>query len=381
MSTPASHVTPPARSRYIMIGGFLGAGKTTAVARLARRLKDQGLRVGLITNDQGNQLVDTAMLASHGFAVEEIAGGCFCCRFNSLMEAAKKLSAETRPDIFIAEPVGSCTDLVATVTYPLRRIYGTDFSIAPLSVLVDPVRAARIFGLEEGGKFSEKVLYIYRKQIEEADIIVINKCDLVEPSRLEKLRGALVRSFPRAELSEVSARTGAGLDQWFDRIANAEQPGRPVMEVNYETYAEGEALLGWLNATVQLSCPEPFDGNAVLDQLARDIQEQLSESKAEIAHFKMTLDHGNSFGDLGIINLVRNDYVPELSQRLADPLESGQLIINLRAEIAPEILRDAVTKGLERCGTKNLGLTLDLEHLEHFRPGKPVPTHRLSTMT
>src|SRR5687767_1134640 len=93
------------QARYIMIGGFLGAGKTTAVLRLARHLTEQGQRVGLITNDQGNQLVDTAMLTSQGFPVEEISGGCFCCRFNSLVDAAKKLSAETRPDVFVAEPV------------------------------------------------------------------------------------------------------------------------------------------------------------------------------------------------------------------------------------------------------------------------------------
>jgi G3E family GTPase len=143
------------KARYIMIGGFLGAGKTTAVAKLAKHLSAQGLRVGLITNDQGSQLVDTAMLAAHGFPVEEISGGCFCCRFNSLVDAAKKLSAETRPDIFIAEPVGSCTDLVATVSYPLRRIYSDAFTIAPLSVLVDPIRAMRVLGLSLGGRFSD----------------------------------------------------------------------------------------------------------------------------------------------------------------------------------------------------------------------------------
>lgn len=168
------------KARYIMIGGFLGAGKTTAVAELAKKLTAQGLRAGIITNDQGRNLVDTAMLRAKGFQTEEIPGGCFCCRFNSLVDAASKLSAETRPDVLIAEPVGSCTDLVATVTYPLRRIYGESFSVAPVSVLLDPVRAARIFGAEKGAAFSDKVRYIFTKQVEEADIVVVNKCDMVD---------------------------------------------------------------------------------------------------------------------------------------------------------------------------------------------------------
>src|SRR5947207_3407813 len=96
------------KTRYIMIGGFLGAGKTTAIAGLAQRLSRQGQRVGLITNDQGSGLVDTAMLRSRGFATEEIPGGCFCCRFNSLLDAARRLTAQSKPDVFIAEPVGSC---------------------------------------------------------------------------------------------------------------------------------------------------------------------------------------------------------------------------------------------------------------------------------
>src|SRR5436189_3300406 len=210
-NVPSSEFRVPSlpKARYLMIGGFLGAGKTTSVARLAEQLTKQGLRVGLITNDQGTELVDTAMLRSRGFATEEIPGGCFCCRFNSLVEAAQKLTDATRPDVFIAEPVGSCTDLVATVTYPLRRIYGEHFSIAPLSVLVDPVRAARVFGLEPGGQFSEKVLYIYRKQLEEADVIAINKCDLLDATRLEALQTKLRDAFPKAEVITASARAGA----------------------------------------------------------------------------------------------------------------------------------------------------------------------------
>ena len=83
-------------ARYIMIGGFLGAGKTTAVARLARYLTDQGKQVGLICNDQSTGLVDTTLLRSQGFSVEEITGGCFCCRFNSLLDAADNSVVCTR---------------------------------------------------------------------------------------------------------------------------------------------------------------------------------------------------------------------------------------------------------------------------------------------
>src|SRR5262247_2732238 len=195
-----------------MVGGFLGAGKTTAMLRLAEHLTNHGRRVGLITNDQSQGLVDTSMVTAKGYPVEEITGGCFCCRFNSLTDAAERLTRDARPDVFLAEPVGSCTDLRATVQYPLRRLYGDDYRVAPLSVLVDPNRAARVLGLETGSGFSAKVLYVYEKQLEEADIIVVNKSDLLDDKRREALERALRARFPQADVVTVSARTGANLD-------------------------------------------------------------------------------------------------------------------------------------------------------------------------
>ena len=320
------------KARYIMVGGFLGAGKTTAILKAAQLLRARGLRVGLITNDQSYGLVDTALLGSHGFAVEEITGGCFCCKFKSLVEASEKLSAQSRPDTFIAEPVGSCTDLKATVDYPLRRMYGDDFQIAPLSVLVDPVRAMRILGLEEGTSFSRKVVYIYRKQLEEAEVIVVNKADLLPPERLEALTAALKREFPLARVHVMSARGGEGLEQWVGLITAASPRLAGAMEVDYDTYAEGEALLGWLNATASLqSAGEAFDGNALLAGLATSLQASLREQGTEIAHLKMTLTPDEDGGDIAVANLVRADGRPELSHTLREPLESGQLILNLRA--------------------------------------------------
>jgi G3E family GTPase len=374
----ATMKTTPGKARYIMIGGFLGAGKTTAVGKLARHLKDQGRRVGLITNDQGRNLVDTATLRSQGFATEEIPGGCFCCRFNSLVDAAQKLTQETRPEVFIAEPVGSCTDLVATVTYPLRRLYGDDFTVAPVSVLVDPIRALRVFGLEKGGSFSDKVIYIYNKQLEEADLIVISKCDLLDAERLGRLRRLLAEKFPGKVILTISSRYDINLEEWFFRLTRDEQSTRQAMDVDYQVYAEGEALLGWLNCTVQVARPGGFASDDFLRQLAKNVQERLQE--AEVAHLKMTLSPAdNLLGEIAAVNLVRNDFVPELSVKLENPVESGQLIVNLRAEAPPDILAEAVRDALAATAAAFPGLNATLEHLEKFRPGKPSPTHRFTT--
>lgn len=367
------------RPDYIMVGGFLGAGKTTAMLRLAEHLSARGRRVGLITNDQSHGLVDTAQARARGYPVREITGGCFCCRFTSLTDAADELADEAKPDAFLAEPVGSCTDLRATVQYPLRRLYGDNYRIAPLSVLVDPIRALRMLGVETGRAFSPKVHYVYSKQLEEADLIVINKIDLVEPARLARLEEALHERYPRAELHAVSAREGTGLDAWFARLADFDPESWPPPSVDYDEYAEGEALLGWLNVTARLAAAAPFDGNRVLAELAALVQERLVAAGFEIAHLKMTLTPDEEIGDLGVLNLVASDRTPEQVHVLHAPLSTGELIVNLRAEGSPDELHAAVTNGLAAVAS-SCGATAVTTHTEHFRPSRPVPTHRVLTV-
>jgi Ni2+-binding GTPase involved in maturation of urease and hydrogenase len=367
------------KAQYYMIGGFLGAGKTTAVAALAQHLTQAGLRVGLITNDQGSELVDTSMLRARGFATEEIPGGCFCCRFNSLVDAAKKLTVEARPDAFVAEPVGSCTDLMATVSYPLRRMYGDRFNIAPLSVLVDPIRAQQIFGLRAGRSFSEKVVYIWRKQIEEADIVVVSKVDLLGPEALEELRGRIEKEFPGKQIVEVSVRSGTGVAEWFELLGRSKPAISGAMQIDYDVYADGEALLGWLNATLRVDSPAPIDSAEMLQRLAGEMQMALGE--LEIAHLKMTFSPDDSLaGEIAALSVVRSGLVAELTLRLEEPVSAGELIVNCRAEAAPEDLRGALDKGVLKMRKLYPRGEFKLEHAEQFRPGRPNPTHRLTSV-
>ncbi|HBT77267.1 MAG TPA: hypothetical protein DEB39_10180, partial [Planctomycetaceae bacterium] len=77
-------------TKLILVGGFLGSGKTTLLAEAAKTLTAEGKTVGLITNDQAPDLVDTRLLSRiDGLvgkgpegSVVEVSGSCFCCNFN-----------------------------------------------------------------------------------------------------------------------------------------------------------------------------------------------------------------------------------------------------------------------------------------------------------
>jgi G3E family GTPase len=367
------------QARYVMIGGFLGAGKTTAMVRFASHLNGAGHRVGLITNDQSSGLTDTRIVEHAGFPVREITGGCFCCRFNSLMAAADGLSRDSAPDVFLAEPVGSCTDLKATVSYPLRRLYGEQFVVAPFSVMVDPIRAARVLGLEPGRRFSPKVQYVYEKQLEESDFIVINKIDVVAHDRIAALRSALEDRYSTARIFAVSAREGTGLASWFDAVLESADQSRSSLAIDYDIYADGEALLGWLNCTAELSGGE-LDGNAWLESLVAGIQHGLHIQSIEIAHLKATLVSPDAADELAVVQAAGSEATPQASYRLEAPIRSGELVINLRAEGDPELLQmitlDCLTQAAQLAG-----VTATIRHEEHFRPSRPVPTHRLAGLT
>ena len=81
--------------KLIFVGGFLGSGKTTALAGIAKRLLKLGKRVGIVTNDQSDNLADTVivreLLGELGVPVEEVVAGCFCCKFEELIDNIEKI--------------------------------------------------------------------------------------------------------------------------------------------------------------------------------------------------------------------------------------------------------------------------------------------------
>src|SRR5687767_3566513 len=148
-----------------LIGGFLGSGKTTAIQKACTTLQRKGVRVGVVTNDQGQQLVDSGYMAGFNIPVEEVTNGCFCCNYSDLEQRIQHLQAVHQPEIIFAESVGSCTDLVATVLHPLQQFH-PDIRVA-IAVFAD---ACVLPALLKGSRIlHDQVKYIYKKQLDEAD--------------------------------------------------------------------------------------------------------------------------------------------------------------------------------------------------------------------
>ena len=360
-------------ARFVMVGGFLGAGKTTTVARLAKLYQSRGLRVGVVTNDQAHDLVDTNALRAQGLAVEEVPGACFCCRFDDLVGRVGALEGAQRPDVILAEPVGSCTDLVATVVQPLKDLYAGRFEVAPYAVLFKPSHGLRILRNQPAGGFSPKAAYIFTKQLEEADAIVINRIDELSATEADELEALVRGRFPNTPALRASATTGAGFDAFAELLDQSGGFGRKILNIDYDTYAEGEAELGWLNATARLTADAPFDLDALLTALLGDLAAVCRTLGGEVAHLKLIgMDDASAFA---VGNLVSSDTAPKLSLPSGLKPTAADLIVNARVAVDPAALEVEVKRAvLERC--TGFGVRAEFRTSQSLRPGRPVPTHR-----
>ncbi len=359
--------------RFVPIGGFLGAGKTTAMLQIGRMLEARGERVAVVTNDQGGDLVDTELSRSANLAgVGEITGGCFCCKLDDLAAVIGELESEVSPTVIIAEAVGSCTDLQATVVRPLRQLHGRRLSVAPLTVVVDPLRytiMSQFWRPELGAE--PDMTYLYRHQLDEADIIAVNKVDLLSPGELDWVRRDIRTRFPHAAISSMAARTGEGLEELLGRWAS--QGDRRAFDIDYQRYGAAEAELAWTNQVFVLRAVR---GDFVPARWTRAFLEAFRRAVAAdalIGHVKIRMSTAAGSTKASLTHAERDiDFDGELST----PAGRAEVVLNARVQVSPAEL-DALLDRTLRTTNDEMGTESESRRGDIFRPGFPVPTHRM----
>src|SRR6056297_3072144 len=363
-----------AHAHFIMIGGFLGAGKTTLISQLARRLQVDGKHVCIVTNDQAAGLVDTELLKSQGFDVNEVAGSCFCCNFDGLTGAIAEFDGRQKPDVVLAEPVGSCTDLIATIAIPMQERLGTEFTHSPYAVVLKPSHGMRILTGQGRGGFSPKAEYIFLKQLEESELIIINRIDELPAEQIAILREAIEQRFPGRRIVLASAKTGQNLDEVYEALLQTAPQRDTTMQVDYDVYADGEAELGWLNARARLTSQGlAIELDRVVVELVEGLKSRFAAIDAEPAHLKVLATDGQH---ASVANLISSDSSTMLSVSSESADREVTLTINARVRVDPQDLEQAVRGSLQAI-TESLQSELTLLDLRSFRPGRPEPTHRV----
>jgi G3E family GTPase len=173
----------------LVIGGYLGAGKTTLVNHLLRHA--DGKRLAIMVNDFGEISIDADLIVSQDGNVLTLAGGCVCCSVGSdLMSALIELSERTpAPDMVLIETSGVA--LPAAVARSARLAPGIAIDAVVVLVDAETVRA------RAGDPYVGDTVC---QQLQEADLLILNKLDLIDATALESLQDWLVEQAPQARI-------------------------------------------------------------------------------------------------------------------------------------------------------------------------------------
>lgn len=358
-----------APTRLVVVGGFLGSGKTTLLWKAARRLQEAGREVGLVTNDQAPDLVDTALLSQEGLYVREVVGACFCCNFHALMETVENMRTEGTAEIILAEPLGSCADISATLLQPLRASYSDRYSVGPFSVLTDAVPLRDVLAGLDGEQHPD-VAYIFRKQLEEADIIVVNKIDELGRGERRRVKELLRAEFPEHPVHWLSALEGKGVDEWLGAVKEGESGGARTLQIDYDRYSRGERALGWLNAVVRIrGLGSRAHWPTFCSELLESLRSAFRAGEVMIGHLKVLLSTSMGYC-VGNVTGVRREVSVQSAMRGVPPRATATL--NARVAMAPSELEDIVRESLD--ATAREAFEYDIEKLESFSPARPEPT-------
>lgn len=361
-----------------LVGGFLGSGKTTAILEAARLLVDKGLRVGIITNEQGKHLVDTAFLNASGIPALEVTGGCICCHLDDFEERIADITTKFNPQVLFAESVGSCADLVATVIKPLSDYHKTSAHPASLSVFSDSRMLLRYLrGIEL--PFSEGITYIFEKQIEETSLLIANKIDLLPSEDARDLIRLAEQRYPDKQICPQNSLLSDQVVQWVSLIRSLSHSSpQNSLDISYDIYANGEARFAWVDREYKITFSDRNQIKYIADWIEL-IVHKLKTEKFKIAHLKFLI--AGSVDTLKF-NLTSMDDLNERISTLITQLdqfkhEDLKLTFNLMVEGDSRKVDSIIDSVFHNANVENQVIVKEIEHFSRT-PGYPKPSMRIS---
>ena len=317
--------------RFMVVSGFLGAGKTTTMIALAEYMDRNIGKSAIIANDLGANLVDTSLTKTSGCTVAEIGNDCICYQMDNTVDHIRRMRDKEGATFVMSDIPGCGVGALDHVYGALRDENDDEFTLSPFMVVVDPERLRMIMPERADINLPEELVYLLKLQLEEADLIVLNKIDLLDGPTVERYMGFLREACPDIPVMAISAKERTGISELAAYLTTHETALKNFSVRNNKEFAEAEAKLAWYNRRLYFKSKNggTFDCNAVVDDLIEGVRMGLIERKRNVPHLKTFAT--SEGGDFSKASLIGVDYDTEYAQKFAQDHENMRMIINARA--------------------------------------------------
>jgi Putative GTPases (G3E family) len=325
--------------KFAVFSGFLGSGKTTTMMALTKYYTARHGKAAMISNDLGHgvNLADNRYAQLCGCNASEMTDECICYQNENLAERLNSCY-DDGCELVISDIPGFGVGALEHVYHGLSEKFPRQFELAPFTVLVEP-RTVSILQSGTGGDLA----YLYDTQLVEADLIVLNKCDLIDASERDADLRWLSEHYPQAKLLAISALREEGLEELSQALKTGEASmRRPDIGYGGEAFmkAMGRISEFYLQYHAVVCCND-FDGDAYLMDMANQIQSGIQTVGYEIPHFKLLAWEPE--GDFGKVDLLGTGRKIEVNHRFTRPCTELAVVLNASAACPAKTLETLVT--------------------------------------
>ena len=364
--------------KFTVFSGFLGSGKTTTMMALTRYYTAHHGKAAMISNDlgEGVTLADNRLAMLSGVNASQITDECICfC--HDVLTARMNAYYDDGCDLVVSDIPGFGVGALEHVYHGLSKDYPKQFELGPFTVLIEPqnvdlLRNEHSDAREacgDPGFAGSDMAYILRAQLKEADLIVLNKCDLLEAAELEADREWLASHNRQANVITISAVTGKGLEE----LSQALMQGQASMQhpdIDYDDEdlqnAMDQLTEYYLEYAAQVCCNN-FDGTEYLSDIAHMVQAELQAGGYEIPHMKLLAWEPE--GDFGKVDLLGVNRPIEIARRFVNPCTDIAVIMNANAACPAREL-DEIIQGAVKAASQIYQLEIRLFKKECFNLGE-----------
>lgn len=337
-----------AKAKYMVISGFLGAGKTTSMIAFGNIINKRYGTAAILVNDLGaDNIVDASFTAMTDILNTQIVGDCICYQHENLVDKLNQL-VDRGATVIMSDIPGCGIGALDHVYLQLEERRPGEFDLMPFTCIIDPERMCMLMPEEDQINLPAEMRFLLEAQMAEADLIVLNKIDLISAEEREKRMEFIKASFPDTPVFTMSALTGEGVEEVVGYLMThkAEAVHRDI-GYGSEAFIAAEKLLSWYNRRVffEEKNDKNINFNEVVGDLFDQVRKSLKENGKNIPHLKaFAAGEGDDFVKASLIGV---DFDIEYDQRLTRPYSAISLVINARAAADSHIMANIVEDALE----------------------------------